>query len=292
MKKTRILWVGILTFFCIFSVLFPYANGEEITTTIIYVGGNGAGNYSSIHAAVNNASANVTIFVYNGTYYENLVIEKSIVLHGESKNSTIIDGGRNKFVVTLAADHITLSGFMITHSELKFPFSGIYVVSDYNTISNNVLTDNFYGMQLGYGTGYNEIMNNIIYDNERCGVYFNHSSDNRLIGNIVGNHPANGFGLYEFSNNNKIINNTLSGNQYTGINIRESYNNQVIGNTFIQDRTGLHKPSPEYHTVTRDNSYSNNIVSLEEERDAIAFTIVFFDIFVVLAYLVFRKRFT
>jgi nitrous oxidase accessory protein len=292
MKKTRILLVGILILFCMFSMLFPFVKGGEITTTILYVGGNGPGNYSSIQSAVNNATANVTIFVYNGTYYENLVIEKSLILLGESKNSTVIDGGRNKFVVTLAANHITLSGFMITHGELKFPFSGIYVSSDDNTISNNMLTDNFYGMQMGYGTGYNMISNNVIFDNERCGIYFNHSSHNTLVENIVRNHPANGFGLYEFSNSNSILNNTLSGNQYTGVNIRESYDNQVIGNTFIQDQAGLHKPSPEYHTVTRDNSYSNNIVSFEEERDAIAFTVVFFDIFVVLAYLVFRKRFT
>jgi parallel beta-helix repeat protein len=291
MKKTRSLWVGILTLFCMSSVLFPCAKGEEITATIVYVGGNGPGNYSSIQAAVNNATANVTIFVYNGTYYENLVIEKSLILLGESNNGTIINGGGNKFVVTLAADQVTLSGFMITHSEMEFPFSGIYVVSGYNTISNNVLTDNFYGIQLGYGAGYNVISNNVIFDNERCGVYFNHSSHNRLVGNIVRNHPANGFGLYEFSNNNSILDNTLSGNQYTGVNIRESYDNQVIGNTFIQDQVGLHKPSPEYHTVTRDNIFSGNIVSFEEERDAIAFTVVFFDIFVVLAYLIFRKRF-
>jgi parallel beta-helix repeat protein len=292
MKKTRILWIGILAFFCIFSLLIPYTTAEEITSTIVYVGGNGPGNYSSINAAVYNATANVTIFVYNGTYYENLVIKKSLNLLGESKNSTIIDGSGNKFVVTLAADHMTISGFTITHSKLTFPFSGIYVSSDYNLITNNILTDNFYGMQLGYGTGYNMITNNAIFDNERCGVYFNHSSHNRLEGNIVRNHPANGFGLYEFSNNNSIINNTLSGNQYTGINIRESYDNQVIGNTFLQDQTGLHTPSPEYHTVVRDNSFSNNIVSLEEERDAIAFTVVFFDIFIVFAYLVFKKRFT
>jgi nitrous oxidase accessory protein len=291
MKKTGIFEVGILTFLCIFSFIFSCGTCEEIAKPTLYVGGSGSGNYSSIQAALNNATTGATIFVCNGTYHERLVIEKSLILNGENKNSTIIYGGGSGFVVTLTADHITLSGFTITHSEKKFPFAGIYVNSDYNFISNNILTDNFYGMQLGYTTGNNLITNNTIFGNGRCGVYFNHSSDNRLIGNIVLNHPVNGFGLYEFSNNNSIINNTFSENKYSGVNIRESYDNQVIGNTFSEDQNGLHKPSPEYHTVVQDNIFSNNIVSLEEERDAIAFTVVIFDILVVLAYLVFRKRF-
>jgi parallel beta-helix repeat protein len=291
MKKTGIFGVGMLTFLCIFSFIFSSGICEEITKPTLYVGGSGLGNYSSIQTAINNATAGTTIFVYNGTYHEHLRIEKSLFLNGENKNSTIIDGGGNGFVVTLAADYITISSFTITNGEKKFPFAGIYVNSDHNSISNNILTDNFYGMQLGYATGYNMITNNTIFRNGRCGVYFNHSSNNRLRGNIVSNHPVNGFGLYEFSNNNSIINNTFSDNQYSGVNIRESYDNQVIGNTFSQDQNGLHKPSPEYHTAAQDNIFSNNIVPFEEERDAIAFTVVIFDILVVLAYLVFRKRF-
>jgi parallel beta-helix repeat protein len=290
MKKASTLGVGIAIFLCIFSFVHSNVRGENFTS-IVYVGGSGLGNYSSIQAAVNNVTVNGSIFVYNGTYHERLIIEKSLVLTGENKNNTIIDGGENQFVVILLADHITLSGFMITHSEKKFPFAGIYVRSDYNTISNNILTDNFYGMQLGYSAGYNLITDNTIFHNGRCGVYFNHSSNNRFIGNIVNNHPVNGFGLFEFSNSNTITNNTFSENQYSGVNIRESYDNVVVGNTFIQDNNGLHKPSPEYHTVAHDNIFSNNVVSLEEERDAIAFTVVIFDILVVLSYLVLRKRF-
>jgi parallel beta-helix repeat protein len=292
MSKTRILWNIILLFLCLCSVLFSNVQGDNTSSVVVYVGGSGQGNYSQIQAAVDNATANVTIFVYNGTYYENLVIDKPLVLIGQDKNSTIIDGGGKGFVVTLSGGYATVSGFTIIHSEMKFPFSGIYVHSDFNTITNNILTANFYGMQIGYGSGYTIITNNLVHDNGRCGIYFNHSSHNRLEENIVRNHPSNGFGLYEFSNNNQIINNTLTGNQYAGVNIRESYDNQVIGNVFIHDEAGLHIPSPEYHTVTKDNTFYNNVVSFEEERDASVFTVVIFDILVVLSYLVFRQRFT
>ena len=275
-------------------LVLPFAaatSGETLFRTTRYVGGTGLGNYSSIQGAMNNATQGDTIFVYPGVYHESIIVQKPLILIGENSTTTIIDGGGTGYVVTLAAGHSTISGFTITHSKKKFPLAGIYITSDGNTVSGCILTDNFYGMQLGYGTGYNLILNNTIYHNGRCGVYFNHSSNNRLIGNQVRDQPVNGFGLFEFSNNNSIINNTLLQNMYSGVNIRESYDNQVIGNSFIEDHNGLHKPSPEYHTVVRDNQFSGNVISLEEERDAVVLSVVVFDALAVIVFLVFRKVF-
>jgi parallel beta-helix repeat protein len=165
------------------------------------------------------------------------------------------------------------------------------VTSNHNTITRNILTDNFYGIQLAYGTEYNLISGNHIYQNGRCGVYFNHSSYNTLIGNIVENHPVNGFGLYEFSNNNMIMNNTLSMNGFNGVNIRESYNTHVMGNSFLKNHVGLHLPAPEYHTSTCGNVFSENAVSFEEERDMIAPTVVVYSILVFIGFLLLKKRY-
>lgn len=276
----------LLLIFCLYT---PCSSSQEPLPSVIYVGGNSLGNYTRIQDALNNASDGDTIFVYNGTYYENLIIEKSIQLLAENKDSTIIDGDGSSFVVTLIADHVTISGFTIINSQKKFPSAGIFVNSDSNTISDSILKNNYYGMHLGYSSRDNLIVNNTIFHNRQCGIYFNHASNNSLIGNVVSNHPVNGFGLYEFSNNNRILNNTFSMNQYSGVNIRESYQNQVIGNTFQQDDVGLHIPSPEYQTVAYDNLYTANRVCLQEERDAVVFTVVIFDILVLFAFLVFRK---
>ena len=48
--------------------------------------------YSTIQLGINNANPGDTIFVRNGVYYENIIIEKKITLVGENKNNTIIDG--------------------------------------------------------------------------------------------------------------------------------------------------------------------------------------------------------
>ncbi|MCJ7570581.1 MAG: hypothetical protein MUO82_01710, partial [Candidatus Thermoplasmatota archaeon] len=51
-----------------------------------------ASHVKTIQEGINNATAGDTVFVYNGTYYENVVVNKTISLVGEDKNGTIIDG--------------------------------------------------------------------------------------------------------------------------------------------------------------------------------------------------------
>ncbi|MCD6481001.1 MAG: hypothetical protein J7L31_01850, partial [Thermoplasmata archaeon] len=59
---------------------------------ILYVGGSGPENYSKIQNAIDNASDGDTVFVYDDSspYYENIVINKSINLVGENKDTTVI----------------------------------------------------------------------------------------------------------------------------------------------------------------------------------------------------------
>lgn len=289
MKKTSMFGVCILTFFCLFSFTSYFVRSEELPLPTLYVGGSGPGNYTKIQDALDTITSGGTVYVFPGTYHEQLIISTPVHLIGKNNQSTIIDGDAEQFVVTLAAGNSTLSSFTVIHSQRKFPYAGIYIISDNNTISDNILTDNFYGMQLGYATSHNLIVNNMIYDNGRCGIYFNHASNNRLIRNVIKNNPVNGFGLYEFSNNNTILNNTFSGNRDTGVNIRESYDNQVIGNSFNEDHVGLHTPSPEYQTFVQDNTFTDNAMPLDVERDAMVCTVVLFDFFVLIVFLVFKR---
>lgn len=289
MNPTRILAIGILQCIILSSLFFSPANGEEITAQTVYVGGNGPGNYSSIQDASENVTQGGTIFVYQGTYHERLIVTKPVHLMGENKNTTIIDGDLTGYVVSLNAGNTTLSGFTITHSEMIFPFAGVYVTSDYNIISDTILTDNFYGMQLGYGADHNTVFNNTVRHNGRCGIYFNHASKNHLKGNIISDNPVNGFGLYEFSNNNHLEHNWFFGNKDTGVNIRESYDTLVVNNTFSQNKLGLHSPAPEYHTIERDNVFSDNALEFNEERDAFVFTVTVFAIIVLFVFLVFKR---
>lgn len=82
-----------------------------------YVGGSGPGNYTKIQDAINASSDGDSIFVYDDSspYHENLIVEKSITLTGESKETTVIDGNgaSNIGIIYVAADFVTIKGFYI-----------------------------------------------------------------------------------------------------------------------------------------------------------------------------------
>jgi nitrous oxidase accessory protein len=288
MEKTRTLGVGILAFFYIFSFFFSSVTCEEITKPTLYVGGSGPGNYTLIQAALDNVTAGGTVYVFPGTYHERIVINKPIHLIGDNKDSTIIDGDNEEYVVSLSAGNSTLSGFTIMHSGRTFPEAGVYVKSDGNSISGNFLTDNFYGMRLE-STKNNMITSNVIIYNLRCGIYFSRASDNILTGNIVSNHSFNGFGLYEFSNNNTLLENILSQNNFSGINIRDSMGNHVVDNRILGNRIGLHVPSPEYNIVVHGNVFSQNSIDLEEEQDPLIVIGSGYGVFIIVVFLVLKK---
>ena len=78
---------------------------------IIYVNDDGTEKYTSIQKALDDAQNDDTVFVYNGNYYENLVINKRVILIGEHKNTTIINGNNNGDVINITSDFVIISNF-------------------------------------------------------------------------------------------------------------------------------------------------------------------------------------
>jgi parallel beta-helix repeat protein len=288
MKKIMVFLLGTLTFLSCMSCFISTNPCLTSSLSYVYVGGSGPGNYSSISDALQNITYGGTIFVYAGTYYEHIVIDKPVHLIGEHKITNILDGSGEGYVVILQAGNSSLEGFTITHSGTVFPNAGVWIQSDNNKIQGNIFSDNFYGLRLD-PANYTLLSGNEIQYNKKCGVYFSGSSHNTLIANIVSHQPFNGFGLYEFSNNNTLQDNILSFNNYSGINIRESVNNKVIDNHLLQNRRGLHIPSPEYATVVRGNTISGNGINLDEEKNPIVMVGVVNAVFLLIFYAVVRK---
>jgi len=85
------------------------------------------GDFNSIQQAVNNVSSGDTIFVHTGTYYERVVINKSIALVGENRGSTIIDGSQSGNVIYIInTANVTIEGFTVRRSGTS-PNCGIFV---------------------------------------------------------------------------------------------------------------------------------------------------------------------
>jgi hypothetical protein len=119
--KWNVLTIGIIILI-ILSVSFPISLGFIInrsfirgSSNILYVGGGGPGNYTSIQTAIDDAIDGDTIFVFDESspYYENnLIISKSINLIGENKDTTIIDG-EDEDILFVQAYNVTICGFKI-----------------------------------------------------------------------------------------------------------------------------------------------------------------------------------
>jgi len=116
----------------------------------------GYDHFDSIQDGIDTVTENGTVYVYNGTYYENVVVNKTINLIGEDRNNTIINGSGYGVVVDVSTDWVNVTGFTIRNSMLY----GIYLYSsNYSIISRNIIINNDFGIVLS-NSSYNEIINN------------------------------------------------------------------------------------------------------------------------------------
>jgi len=156
------------------------------------------GSRGYIQDLIDNASDGDTIFIPCGIYYENIVINKSISLIGEDKNTTIIDGGIYYFfyVIYITADWVNISGFTI--KSIEFNYGGaIYIQSNYNTITDNIICQNTIGINIE-DSSRNNINNNTILDNYYYGIIIIESSYCTLKNNHIINSGFN-FGIHPYS---------------------------------------------------------------------------------------------
>jgi len=146
MWKKRILGLVITTILVLSVVsIITIDKAEGSDGTTFYVGGSGPGNYTAIQSAIDDASDGDTVFVYSGTYYENLIVDKEILLIGQDKNSTIIDGNMQSDAITLIENNVTVKNFLIKNSgQVSEVYSGISIQSSGNNICNNKISGGNY----------------------------------------------------------------------------------------------------------------------------------------------------
>jgi len=175
--------------------------------------------YSTIQAAINAARDNDTILVASGTYYENVVVDKSVTLAGEGRSDTIIDGNKNWHVVTITVNNVELSGFTIQNGIVE-PGWGYQGISMQNVngcvIRDNSIVNNLIGIKLIYSDG-NTIEGNLITDNE-YGIRLDYSDDNTFVANNVKSNTVYGIFLRDSNGNVGYHNNFID-------NLPQAYDN-------------------------------------------------------------------
>lgn len=145
--------------------------------------------YATIQEAINAANPGDTIFVFNGTYHENIVVDRSVSLVGENKSNTIIDGsGLGSVIYIEGINNSRISGFTIQNGLNLDEGSGIYLrYSSNNIMDGNVIVSNGIGIYVRYDSNNNTIIRNEIKNNG-AGIALYYSSNNNLTQNrMVGN---------------------------------------------------------------------------------------------------------
>jgi parallel beta-helix repeat protein len=184
----------------------------------------------SIQAAIDQATPGGLIEVMSGTYFENIHVNKPLVLVGldSGEGYPTIDGRRSGNTIEITAKGVTIEGLIAVNSSgfgMDEPGAGIKVASDNCTIKRVRANNNYYGINLVESNS-NTLSNNIL-DYNTCGVRLYFANNNIINNNNISNN-TNGMSLSS-SNNNTISLNTVTGNEY-GIYLDSSSGNLLESN--------------------------------------------------------------
>jgi parallel beta-helix repeat protein len=183
--------------------------------------------YPTIQEAINVADPGDIVFVYNGTYYEQVVVNKTVSLIGENRETTIIDGNGAGIVVIITAKNTFVCNLTVQNAGYGF----IVRSSDSNYILDNTIILNERGIELQSSKN-NTISSNTIKNNID-GIYSDALSENNTIRE---NTLVNMYGgINILGNSNTLIKNIVSNNGTRfplnyGIRLWNSYNNILRDN--------------------------------------------------------------
>jgi nitrous oxidase accessory protein len=233
----------------------------NISRNILYVGCDDVDCYDSIQSAINDAISGDTIYVFDDSspYFENIIVDKSLNIIGENKETTIINGRNNGNVVYISADGVNISNFTIQSGGNN---AGIVINSDENFIINNYFFNHYYGIKIS-SAHYNKIENNNIENCEFAHYVFD-STDNEIYENIL-KHNTIGLKLLQNSNENNIYRNVISFSQ-EAVSIDHSSYNNIYWNLLTDSDYGIHSIESSYNKIYNKNQIIDNIYAIYLDR--------------------------
>jgi len=263
-KKYGSLFFILISIFLIFIV--DEVNGANNVTNL-----NTLTDYTSIQSAVNSASNNDVLFIHNGIYVENAIINKPLTLFGESILGVIVDGNRTGNPISITANNVSISNLTVLNSSntsdsagiranspynntylsrinaTSNPSSGIHITTSHSIIDNCFVSDNIWGIRIDFGTNYT-IQHNEILSNQRYDLA----------------NSAYGQGIRIITvTNSSILNNTIVENAREGVlvslnSIYVAISDNIINeNGFILSSSGIAVFNSNYTNIL-NNSFSKN----------------------------------
>lgn len=203
---------------------------------------NGGGNFISIQSAINAAVSNDTVKVWPGTYFEQVTLNKNIVLMGSGYENTIITGNFNPTVTMSSGKLLWL---MISSSfGLGIKISGGVLT---NCVINSCSSNGIY-----CESGSASIINCISINNGGCGVYATGSGVLSINNCIFLQNSSTGFHREYYSN--AVINLSYSnGSTY-----------RTSGNQGCIDQNPVFTSSTDFHISEGSPCWNKGNPSLQD----------------------------
>ncbi len=235
MRHQRLLFLiftSLLTL--VLCLLAGQGEAAEIT-----VDDDGGAQYTSIQAAVDNASAGDTIKVAAGIYNETVLVNKTLDLEGASAGNTLVDANHTGNVFKVTAPGVNIFGFELARASRSASGqnygAGVLILADNATVVNCTITTCSYGIKVS-SASYDDPIQNITLEN------------NEIIWSAY-----DAFWL-EMGKNLRLENNSCISSGNTGMNIWNSRNVIVRNNYFFDN----YLAGVSVITISENLSFSGN----------------------------------
>lgn len=249
MKGTALAQSLILGLLVLSAVVVQSANSTSKTITV-------PDDYPTIESAIANANDGDTILVMKGVYVENPVVNKSISLVGEDRDSTVIDVTAG---LKVQSTNVTITGFTIYDG-----WQGIAVSANCCSISGNKITNATYGIVV-FGCG-NDVSGNVFQSiGLSAAIQLNYANNNLINGNYIDS-CTEGIQLRAGSSNNTVKGNVILNCKDVAIRLLGEYspprwydpsNNTITGNNISRSGCGTSVYGANGNLISRNN-YMNN----------------------------------
>ena len=245
--------------------------------------------FQNIQDGIDAATDGDVVFVFNGVYYENVKINKSLTLLGEESDSVIINGGRLGNTLDISASSVTIKKITVVASGTTIFEWGINVWSrDLDTYLSNIEISNCIIKYNRGGIHFQNISeitlkNCHINNNYGSGIFFgNDPAGDVLIDNCMINdnggvgifivmeyYPQSDLSTYIGITNCDIFNNlgngiqTITKNSYRLIDSLEIYNNNICRNKNAGVALGGVKRLQVFHNNICENGFIGAFINDE-----------------------------